>query len=93
MTSNANAYTMASLIGLQYSPSTMDWTNNETSIDVVASGTLTRKSIEAAKALLEDMISNYYNQSSKTAPIKNSIGIYGVDSMDLLASKVDVLVQ
>jgi len=46
------------------------------------------KSIKAANALLEEMTSNNYHWSSKRAAPKRANGIYGIDAVDLLASKV-----
>jgi len=61
------------------------------SVDAVAGGALMGKSIEAAKALLEEMASNNYHWSSERAAPKRTSGVYGVDAMDLIASKVDAL--
>ena len=63
------------------------------SVDAAAGGALMGKSIEAAKALLEEMASNNYHWSSERTAPKQSSGIYGVDAVDLLASKVDALAQ
>jgi len=63
------------------------------SIDAAAGGALMGKSIEAAKALLEEMTSNNYHWSSERATPKRASGVYGVDAIDLLASKVDALAQ
>jgi len=43
--------------------------------------------------LLEEMTSNSYHWSSKRATPKRTSGIYGVDAVDLLTSKVDALMQ
>jgi len=51
------------------------------------------KSIEAAKALLEEMASNNYHWTSERAAPKKSSGRYKVDAMTLLASRVDALAQ
>jgi len=51
------------------------------------------KSIEAAKALLEEMASDNYHWSSERTTPKRASGIYGIDAVDLLASKVDALAQ
>jgi len=49
------------------------------------------KSIEVAKALLEEMASNNYHWSNERATLKRASEIYGIDAVDLLASKVDAL--
>ena len=51
------------------------------------------KSIEAAKALLQEMAFNNYHWSSEWETPKRASGIYGIDAVDLLASKVDALAQ
>jgi len=51
------------------------------------------KSIEATKALLEEMASNNYHWSSERAAPKKASGIYGIDAVDMLASKVDALAK
>ena len=61
------------------------------SIDAANSGALMGKSIEAAKALLEEMASNKYHWSSEGATPKRTSGVYRVDAVDMLASKVDAL--
>jgi len=63
------------------------------SVDTAAGGALMGKSIEAAKALLEEMESKNYHWSSERATPKTASGIYGIDAVDLLASKVDALAQ
>jgi len=63
------------------------------SVDVAAGSALMRKSIEVAKALLEEMTSNNYHWSSELATPKRASGVYGVDVVDMLASKVDALAQ
>lgn len=63
------------------------------SIDAAAGSALMGKSIEAAKALLEDMASNNYHWSSERAAPKKSSSRYEVDAMTLLTSKVDALAQ
>jgi len=50
------------------------------------------KSIDAAKALLEDMASNNYHWSSKRATRKISSDKYEVNVVTLLASRRDALV-
>jgi len=47
------------------------------------------KSIKAAKALLEEMASNNYHRSSERAIPKRGGGRNEVDTMTLLASRVD----
>jgi len=42
---------------------------------------------------LEEMASNNYHWSSERAATKRTSGVYGVDAMDLLASKVDAFAQ
>ena len=59
------------------------------SVDAAADGALMGKSIEATKALLEEMASNNYNWSSERVALKRTSGVYEVDAVDLLASKVD----
>jgi len=61
------------------------------SIDAAAGDALMGKSIEAAKALLEETASNNYHWSNERATPKRASGVYGVNSVDLLASKVDSL--
>ena len=51
------------------------------------------KSIEAVKALLEEMVSNNYHWSSERATPRRSGGIYDTDTMSLLASRIDTLAQ
>ena len=51
------------------------------------------KSIEGSKALLEEIASNNYHQSSKRANPKRGSRKYEVDAMTLLASRVDALAQ
>jgi len=51
------------------------------------------KSIEAAKALLEEMFSNNYHWSSERATPWRGGGRYEVDAVMLLASRVDALAQ
>jgi len=63
------------------------------SVDAAAGGALMGKSIEAAKAFLEGMVSNNYHWSSEGAIPKRTSGVYGVDAVDMLASKVDALAQ
>jgi len=63
------------------------------SVDAAAGGALMGKSIKAAKALLEEMASNNYHWSSERTTSKRASGVYGVDAVDLLASKVDALAQ
>jgi len=63
------------------------------SVDVVAGGALIGKSIEVAKALLEDMASNNYHWSSERASPKRDGGRHEVDAVTLLASRVDALAQ
>jgi len=62
-------------------------------VDAPAGGALMGKSVEAANALLEDMASNNYHWSSERATLKRTCGIYGVNAVDLLASKVNALAQ
>jgi len=61
------------------------------SIDTTAGNALMGKSIEAARALLEEMPSNNYHWTSERATLKRTSGVYGVDAVDLLSSKVDSL--
>jgi len=63
------------------------------SIDAAAGGALIVKSIEAMRTLLDEMVSNNYHQSSERANLKRTGEVYGADVVDLLASKVDALVQ
>jgi len=63
------------------------------SADAIIGGALMGKLIEAARALLEEMASNNYHKSSERATPKRTSRVYGVDAMDLLASKVDALAQ
>jgi len=61
------------------------------SIDVVASSVLMRKSIKAAKALLEDVATNNYNWSNERATLKRSSEKYDIDAVDMLTSKIEAL--
>ena len=61
------------------------------SVDAAAGGALMGKSIEAVKALLEEMASNNYHWSSERATPKRASGDYGIDAVDLLTNKVDAL--
>jgi len=63
------------------------------SIDAAVGGALMGKSIEAAKALLEEMASNNYHWSSDRATPQRGGGKYSVDAVTLLASRVDALAQ
>jgi len=63
------------------------------SVDAAAGDALMGKSIEAARALLEEMTSNNYHWSGERPAPKRTSGVYGVDAMDMMASKVDALVQ
>jgi len=63
------------------------------SVDAAAGGALVEKSIEVAKALLEEMVSNNYDWAGKRATPKRTSGLYKVDAVDMLASKVDALAQ
>ena len=63
------------------------------SIDAAAGDALMGKSIEAAKALLEEMASNNYHWSSERATPKKGSGRHEVDVVTLLASRVDALTQ
>jgi len=49
------------------------------------------KSIEVAKALLEEMASNNYHWSSERATPRRSGGKFDVDVVTLLVSRVDRL--
>ena len=51
------------------------------------------KSIEAAKALMEEMASNNYHLLSERAIPKRGSGKHEVDAVTLLASRVDALAQ
>ena len=51
------------------------------------------KSIEAAKALLEEMASNNYHWRSDIATPQRGDGKYSVDAVTLLASRVDAPAQ
>jgi len=63
------------------------------SVDAAARGTLIGKSIEVARALLEEKASsNYYWSSERTTP-KRTNAVHGVDTVDLIASKIDALAQ
>ena len=63
------------------------------SVDAAAGGALMGKSIAAAKALLEEMATNNYHWSSERTGPKRASGIYGVNAVNMLASKVDALAQ
>jgi len=62
------------------------------SVDVTAGDDLMEKPIEPAKALLEEMTSNYYHRSSERATPKKRGDKYKVDAKILLASRVAALV-
>jgi len=51
------------------------------------------KSIEAAKALLEEMTSNTYHSLSERATPRRGDGKHDVDAITLLASRVDALAK
>ena len=51
------------------------------------------KSIEVARALLEEMASNNYHWSSETGTPKRIGEFYDVDSLNLIASKIDAFAQ
>ena len=63
------------------------------SIDAAAGSVLMGKSIEAARALWEEMVSNNYHWSAERATLNWTNGVYGADAMDLLTSKVDTLAR
>ena len=63
------------------------------SIDVAVGGSLMRKSIDAAKTLLEEMTSNNYHWYSERAILRRESDNYNVDAVTLLAIRVDALVQ
>jgi len=52
-----------------------------------------RKSIEAAKFLLEEMVSNNYHWASDRSTTQRGGGKHAVHTMTLLASRVDALAQ
>jgi len=56
------------------------------SIDAIIGGVLIGKSIEVARALLEEMASNNYHWSSERATLKRTNGIYKLDAIDLRAN-------
>ena len=62
-------------------------------IDVANGGVLMGKSIEATRALLEEMTSNINHRSSERAIMKKDSGMYGVYAVDLFASKVNAFTQ
>ena len=61
------------------------------SVDAAAGGALIGKSIDAAKALLEDMTFNNYHWSSERATPRSSDDRHEVDVVTLLASRMDAL--
>jgi len=61
------------------------------SVDAATGGALMGKSIEAVKALLEEMTSNNYHWSSERAAPKRSSGRYDVDVVTLLTNRMDAL--
>jgi len=63
------------------------------SVEATARRALMGKSIEVAKALLEEMASNNYHWSSEGATLRRSDGKYGVDAVTFLASRVNALAQ
>jgi len=63
------------------------------SVDAATGSALMGKLIEAVKALLEEIASNNYNWSTERATPKRSCGKYEVDTMTLLANRVDALAQ
>jgi len=56
------------------------------SINTAAGCALMGKSIEDARALLEEITTNSYHQSIERATSKRTTEVYGVDAVDLLAS-------
>ena len=62
------------------------------SIDAVVGGALMEKSMEATRALLEEMTSNNYHWFSESARLKRNGGKYRVDVVNFLTIKVDALV-
>jgi len=63
------------------------------SVDIAAGGALMVKSIEVAKALLDEMTSNNCHWSSERATLKRSSRRYEVDTVTMLANRVDALAQ
>ena len=63
------------------------------SVDAAAGVALMGKSIEAAKALLEEMASNNYRRASESVTPKRGGGKHAVDAVTLLPSRVDALAQ
>jgi len=61
------------------------------SVNAAAGGALMGKSIDTAKALLEEMASNNYHWSSERATPKRGGGRHEVDAVMHLASRVAVL--
>jgi len=61
------------------------------SVDATVEGALMGKSIEAVKALLEEMASNNYHWASDRATSQRSSDKYAVDAVTLLANRVDAL--
>jgi len=61
------------------------------SVNAAAVGALMGKSIEATKALLEEIASNNYHWVSDRATLQGGGGKYSVDAVTLLASRVDAL--
>jgi len=57
------------------------------SMDAIAGSAFMGKSMEVAKALLEEMASNNYHWSSECAIPKKRSGKHEVDNIILLASK------
>jgi len=63
------------------------------SVDATIGGALMGKSIDVAKALLEEMASNNYHWAGDGATPQRGDGKYSVDAVTLLASRVDALAQ
>ncbi|XP_073222385.1 uncharacterized protein [Cicer arietinum] len=61
-------------------------------VDDDAGGAFINKNIEESYALIEDMEHNHYQWSSDRSP-HNKGGMYEVDALDHIASKVDALFQ
>jgi len=63
------------------------------SIDAAARGDLMGKSVEVAKALLENMDTNNYHWSSERAPLRKGSGKYDINTVDMWASKLDAFAK
>ena len=63
----------------------------KTSVDAAAGGTLMGKSEEEAYNLIEEMSSNNFQWSNEKKQQRKVAGMYEVDKVDMLSTKIDTL--